>query len=271
MNPETIRMIGSFIPIWTQEYIKKDNRYKDKFQPARLIVLLLVCKLWHYALIPVLWECYDYRLMAGVPMSQLKANGASQEQENVGDSQGDSSQEPGPPGTQPPIREAHDPEAIEAFTRRSSPPPRVEPVIPSSRATRRITAASGQATPGTARTAQAALPADLQGAILHAHARATAHGRADNTDLTLEVMLSVLPPMHESEFSKASSSSAPVEVTTTPVVRHRPPGTARLAGLSAHTFGCRYSSNVVIASSRPDPVPEPVPPLFHVCSNLTEF
>ncbi|KAF9154686.1 hypothetical protein BG015_000214 [Linnemannia schmuckeri] len=293
MNPETIRMIGSFIPIWPREYIKKDNRYEYRFQPAGLIDLFLVCKLWHYALVPVLWECYDYRLMTGVPMSQLKANvhhvryisllGREHRKnkemwEALEEIRGKNLDrlelnDPTYPVKRllPPIREAHDPEAIEAFTRRPSPPPRVEPVIPSSRATRRVAAASVQATPDAARTKQAARPADLEGALLHARARAMAHGRADNTDLTLEVMLSVLPPIHESEFPEASSSSAPVRATSTPVVRHRPPSTARLTGPPAHTFGSRYSGNIVITSSRPDPAPVPAPPLFRVCSNLTEF
>ncbi|KAG9061807.1 hypothetical protein KI688_006958 [Linnemannia hyalina] len=284
MNPETIRMIGSFIPIWTREYNKKDKRYEDKFQPAGLIDLFLVCKLWHYALVPILWECYDYHLMAGVPMSQLKANvhhiryisllGREHRKnekmwealEGIRGKNIDRLElhDPTYPVMRllPPIREAHDPEAIGAFTPRPPPPPRIEPVIPSSRAARRIAAAN------PAPTTQTARPADIEGALLQARARAMAHGRADNQDLTLKVLLSLLPPMQESEFSQPSSSTAPT--TTTPVVQHQPAGAVRLPARPAQVSRNR-SGNVVITSSHPYPAPEPAPPLFRVCVNLTEF
>ncbi|KAF9129870.1 hypothetical protein BGW39_003762 [Mortierella sp. 14UC] len=313
MNPETIRFIGKSISIWTRVYINEDKRYENRFQPVELTKLFLVCKTWHEALVPVLWECYDYELMAGVPFGQLKKNihhvrylsilGKEHKKDlalwnALQDIQGKllcrlEIHDPTYPIKRllPPIRVAHDPEAIEALTARPPPPPRIQPVIRLTRAQRRAATAAtatraaaadaGQTTTGGATTTNTTAeprPADMEGALSYAHERIVAYGRTDNPDLALRMVLASLPLMRESELTQppalaaASSSSAPPSATTTHAAQRRPvpqpPGTApfpTVHGLPA------LNGNVTLTPSLPDPAPMPSAPLFRVCKKLTEF
>ncbi|KAG0209173.1 hypothetical protein BGX33_005763 [Mortierella sp. NVP41] len=299
MVPEVIWTVGKFIPIWTREFLEKENKYEDKFQPVELTDLFLVCRAWHRALVPVLWECYDYRLMSGIPWSVLKANFHHVRYLSLLDKEHRKNvhlwealeriqsrmlirleiHDPTYPVKRllPPIREAHDPEAIEALTSRPPPPPRTEPVIviQSSRAQRAAAARAGAAsTTPAAGPARSMADMDPQGARV----AVGAYGRAGDENALIFAMVAQLGPLSEAELARlspppeASSSSAPPRATTATPGAHQPiPLPLRPTGAQAHPLTTRYPGSVmVVTKTHPDPKAES-PPLFRVHKNMTEL
>ncbi|OAQ34344.1 hypothetical protein K457DRAFT_121535 [Linnemannia elongata AG-77] len=54
--PEILISIGYFLPLWKRTW--EDSNYFT-FKPKTLISCLLVCKLWHQTLLPILWHTYS--------------------------------------------------------------------------------------------------------------------------------------------------------------------------------------------------------------------
>lgn len=72
--PEIVERIGHFLPLWTQEFSESEHRRITVFDPKTFHACLLVSKLWHNTLLPVLWADYDAEGMARVPEEVLVRN-----------------------------------------------------------------------------------------------------------------------------------------------------------------------------------------------------
>ncbi|KAF9899245.1 hypothetical protein EC991_009228 [Linnemannia zychae] len=71
--PEIIARVGHFIPLWTRERTY-GSRIRTVFKPKTLQACLLVSKLWHQTLLPVLWALFDAEGMCDVPADILLNN-----------------------------------------------------------------------------------------------------------------------------------------------------------------------------------------------------
>ncbi|KAG0072716.1 hypothetical protein BGZ90_011829 [Linnemannia elongata] len=69
--PEIIQRLGHFLPLWSQEK-HQDSPARIVFMPKTLIACLLVSKLWHHTLFPLLWTDYDAEGMEHIPIGILK-------------------------------------------------------------------------------------------------------------------------------------------------------------------------------------------------------
>lgn len=69
--PEIITRIGNFLPLWSQERVPGTGRLKLVFLPKTFHTCLLVSKIWHDTLIPLLWSYYEAEAMEIVPRSTL--------------------------------------------------------------------------------------------------------------------------------------------------------------------------------------------------------
>lgn len=72
--PEIITRVGHFLPLWGQERATRTGRLKLIFLPKTYLTCLLVSKLWHDTLLPLLWSCYDAEAMEKVPLITLTRN-----------------------------------------------------------------------------------------------------------------------------------------------------------------------------------------------------
>lgn len=69
--PEVLAVVGNFLPLWEQEYDPVHNRYTTCFNLATLRACIMVSKLWHQTLLPILWTIYDYRVITDAPSKEL--------------------------------------------------------------------------------------------------------------------------------------------------------------------------------------------------------
>ncbi|KAF9290224.1 hypothetical protein BGZ88_007416 [Linnemannia elongata] len=69
--PEVLAAVGNFLPLWEQEYDPVHNRYTTRFNPTTLRACIMVSKLWHQTLLPILWTIYDYRVITDAPSKEL--------------------------------------------------------------------------------------------------------------------------------------------------------------------------------------------------------
>ncbi|KAF8941913.1 hypothetical protein BGZ47_007060 [Haplosporangium gracile] len=72
--PEIVERIGHFLPLWTYELSKSNNRLVTVFNPTTFHACMLVSKLWHQTLLPVLWADYDAEGMVRIPEEVLDRN-----------------------------------------------------------------------------------------------------------------------------------------------------------------------------------------------------
>ncbi|KAF9142001.1 hypothetical protein BGX30_003629 [Mortierella sp. GBA39] len=72
--PEIIECIGHFLPLWNQEK-HQGGATRIVFTPKTFIACLLVSKLWHRTLSPLLWTNYDAEGMEHIPRGVLKNYG----------------------------------------------------------------------------------------------------------------------------------------------------------------------------------------------------
>ncbi|KAF9548690.1 hypothetical protein EC957_005929 [Mortierella hygrophila] len=69
--PEIITLVGNFLPLWSQERAQGTGRLKLVFLPKTFHTCLLVSKIWHDTLIPLLWSYYEAEAMEVVPLPTL--------------------------------------------------------------------------------------------------------------------------------------------------------------------------------------------------------
>ncbi|KAF9142002.1 hypothetical protein BGX30_003630 [Mortierella sp. GBA39] len=69
--PEIITLVGNFLPLWSQERAQGTGRLKLVFLPKTFHTCLLVSKIWHDTLIPLLWSYYEAEAMEIVPLLTL--------------------------------------------------------------------------------------------------------------------------------------------------------------------------------------------------------
>ncbi|KAF9903715.1 hypothetical protein EC991_003409 [Linnemannia zychae] len=68
--PEIITRVGYFLPLWVKE--KVDHKTRTVFRPKTFHACILVCKLWHLSLLPILWADFISEEMEQVPRNILR-------------------------------------------------------------------------------------------------------------------------------------------------------------------------------------------------------
>ncbi|KAK5829092.1 hypothetical protein F5H01DRAFT_393153 [Linnemannia elongata] len=72
--PEILVRVGYFLPLWIFQVASESGLPKMTFKPKTLLSCLLVSKLWHQTLLPVLWHTYTYESMKGASQEVLDRN-----------------------------------------------------------------------------------------------------------------------------------------------------------------------------------------------------
>lgn len=69
--PEIIERLGHSLPLWSQKK-DQDGPTRIVFMPKTFIACLLVSKLWHYTLFPLIWTNYDAEGMEHISIGILR-------------------------------------------------------------------------------------------------------------------------------------------------------------------------------------------------------
>ncbi|KAF9548675.1 hypothetical protein EC957_005914 [Mortierella hygrophila] len=72
--PEILVRVGYFLPLWIFQVVPESGVPRITFKPKTVLSCLLVSKLWHQTLLPVLWHTYTYECMKSASREVLDRN-----------------------------------------------------------------------------------------------------------------------------------------------------------------------------------------------------